>query len=324
MPERSPAFQWYPEKWEAPTSRLSDSSYRVYHRILNWMWMNSPNQCSIADDPEAIAVALAIDKEKAAAALAEIQNKHSPLLKHEEGRLVSNGLRKEVKKQAQWSRKSREGGLASAKARAAQYGSASPHVLVNHPSQNCEPPVNQTRTTCEPPREPPVNSLSPSPSPSLSPSSSPILNAELPVIPTQGMGDRGGGVTPAQARDRASTREGACDHAGASACTHVRARRKRAFDEPLPDLPPELAHGQLPDLWARWVSHKAAFPPPKRVHASGAAASFRIFSRWGIERACRAIEASLANGWEGIHEPAADRAARPAAKPPFQNNQTNR
>ena len=97
--DRSPAFQFYPEKWMSHTRRLSDSAYRIYHEMLLWMWTQSPDYCSIEKDPEAIACVLAIPCDRIAAALREIQNPHAPLLKEKGNKYVSNGLRKEVEKQ---------------------------------------------------------------------------------------------------------------------------------------------------------------------------------------------------------------------------------
>ena len=91
---RSPAFQFYPDKWQSHTRRLSDSAYRVYHELICWMWRSSEDYCSIQNSSEAVACAVAMQTECVRIALAEIQNPFAPLLKEEDGRLVSNGLRK--------------------------------------------------------------------------------------------------------------------------------------------------------------------------------------------------------------------------------------
>lgn len=91
---RSPAFQFYPDKWQSHTRRLSDSAYRVYHELICWMWRSSEDYCSIQNSAEAVACAVAMQTECVRIALAEIQNPFAPLLKEEDGRLVSNGLRK--------------------------------------------------------------------------------------------------------------------------------------------------------------------------------------------------------------------------------------
>ena len=98
---RSPAFQFYPDKWQSHTRRLSDSTYRVYHELLCWMWQHANDHCSIQGSPEAVACAVAMPLECVRIALAEIQNPFSPLLKKDGERLVSNGLRKEASKQGE-------------------------------------------------------------------------------------------------------------------------------------------------------------------------------------------------------------------------------
>lgn len=96
---KSPAFQFYPDKWQSHTRRLSDSAYRIYFEMLCWMWQHSEDHCSISNNAEAIACILAMPCERIAQALREIQNPHAPLLKLDGDLLVSNGLRKEATKQ---------------------------------------------------------------------------------------------------------------------------------------------------------------------------------------------------------------------------------
>jgi hypothetical protein len=91
---RPPAFQFYPDKWQSHTRRLSDIAYRVYHEIICWMWLHSPDFCSIPSNSEAIACIIAMPCERVSEAIVEIQNKHAPLLRLEGDKLVSNGLRK--------------------------------------------------------------------------------------------------------------------------------------------------------------------------------------------------------------------------------------
>ncbi len=100
MTNRSVAFQFYPDKWQSHTKRLSDSAYRVYHELLCWMWQQSPDLCSVSDSVDAVVCAVAMPTDCVRSALAEIQNPHGPLLKVEGGKMISNGLRKEALKQA--------------------------------------------------------------------------------------------------------------------------------------------------------------------------------------------------------------------------------
>lgn len=96
---RTPAYQFYPDKWQSHTRRLSNDSYRVFHELTNWMWLQSPDYCSIAASPDAVACAVAMPIECVRNAMAEIQNPYSPLLKVEGDKWVCNGLRKEAEKQ---------------------------------------------------------------------------------------------------------------------------------------------------------------------------------------------------------------------------------
>lgn len=96
---RSPAFQFYPDKWQSHTRRLSNESYRVYHELICWMWQQSDDYCSVEMNTSAIALLLVMHEQCICKALAEIQNKHAPLLREENGRYVSYGLKKEAEKQ---------------------------------------------------------------------------------------------------------------------------------------------------------------------------------------------------------------------------------
>ena len=174
---KSPAFQFYPDKWQSHTRRLSDSAYRVYHELICWMWQHSEDQCSIQASPEAVACAVAMPTECVRIAFAEIQNAFSPLLKEEGGKWVSNGLRKEREKQ----KERRDKAQNSANAR---WGDA------NASRKHCSPDANASREQCFP-------SPSPSPSPfkeqdnaasatpSLIGSKSSVSKANPPALPTE-------------------------------------------------------------------------------------------------------------------------------------------
>ncbi len=110
---RSVAFQFYPDKWDSHTAHLSDYAYRVYHRIINWMWQHSDDYCSIKADDAAIAILLAQPCERITNAMQEIQNEHMPLLKVKGDKLISGGLKKEADKQKNRRAKAKQ----SAKAR---------------------------------------------------------------------------------------------------------------------------------------------------------------------------------------------------------------
>lgn len=92
---KPPGYMFYPDKWASHTGHLSDRSYRIYHRMLNLMWLQGDNQYSIKKDPSFLAVALCETLPGIEVALAEIQNEHMPLLKEDETHFISNGLKKE-------------------------------------------------------------------------------------------------------------------------------------------------------------------------------------------------------------------------------------
>ena len=99
MSQKSPAFQFYPDKWDTHTRHLSDAAYRIYHRMICWMWLHSQDRCSIPKDEATIAVLLAEPCERIAHALRELQNPAMPLLKTGAEKFISRGLFKEAQKQ---------------------------------------------------------------------------------------------------------------------------------------------------------------------------------------------------------------------------------
>jgi len=106
--DKSPAFQFYPAKWESHTGHLSDYAYRIYHRIICWMWQQADDKCSISADDAAIAILLAQPCERIASAMREINNEHMPLLKKRNNKLISGGLEKEAKKQKERRKKAQD------------------------------------------------------------------------------------------------------------------------------------------------------------------------------------------------------------------------
>ena len=96
---RAPAFQFYPDKWLAGTAHLSAEAYRAYHRLLCWIWCHTKSQFSIQNKDELLQIATGLKPDAFHAVWAEIQNPDAPLLKSRRKMLISNGLRKEAKKQ---------------------------------------------------------------------------------------------------------------------------------------------------------------------------------------------------------------------------------
>ena len=154
---RSPSFQFYPDKWDSHTRHLSDYAYRIYHRLLNWMWLQSQDYCSCPNDAGAIAVFLAEPCERIASALQEIQNPHMSLLKVDGDRLVSRGLFKESAKQTE--RRSKASIAANKR-----WGNELNNGNANASSEQCKRHANASSEQCTP---------SPSPSSNISPPYSP-------------------------------------------------------------------------------------------------------------------------------------------------------
>jgi len=107
---KAPAFMFYPDKFLAGTGHLSDKAFRVYMECLCWMWLHSPDHCSIKFRPEFIKKQLKLSKYVYANAWCnEIMDPDHPLLRVVEDRLVSNGLRKERAKQIKRSEAGKKG-----------------------------------------------------------------------------------------------------------------------------------------------------------------------------------------------------------------------
>jgi len=131
---KSPAFQFYPDKWESHTNHLSDYAYRVYHRLICWMWQHSEDRYSIKADPMAIATVLAEPCGRIADAMQELCNEYMPLLKTEGDRWVCEGLRKEVIKQNQH----REKAQAAANARWSKSKKSNTNAMQTHSASNAD------------------------------------------------------------------------------------------------------------------------------------------------------------------------------------------
>ncbi|HET6453889.1 MAG TPA: hypothetical protein VFI02_05745, partial [Armatimonadota bacterium] len=156
---KSPAYQWYPDKAMLDMRRLTWEAKGVYRELLDVIWMQHQETCSIPDDDEYISSELGAPLELWQRAKAEIMLKHRPLLQvTETNRLFSNGLWKEREKQAkrreQLSENGRKGGRPQ--------GSRNQKVIFEEPNDN-------------------QNESLPSPSPSPSPIPSPTLY--IPTAP---------------------------------------------------------------------------------------------------------------------------------------------
>jgi len=111
MSEKAPAYQRYPDKWLADTRRLSWAAKGIYADLLDMIWMQHQDTCSVPDDPAYIAAELGCTIDEWEGARAEIMNEHRPLMRvAETNRLFSNGLWKEREKQLRRREQLRENG----------------------------------------------------------------------------------------------------------------------------------------------------------------------------------------------------------------------
>lgn len=110
---RSPAFQFYPDKALAGTIHLSDKAFKAYWRLVWFMWLHSDDFCSISGDRKAIMVGTGLNSRLYQSVwVDEIMNPAHPMFRVENNRIVCNGLRKEAEKQAKTSEVRRQAAFA--------------------------------------------------------------------------------------------------------------------------------------------------------------------------------------------------------------------
>ncbi len=142
---KSPAFQFYPSDWLAGTMTMSCAERGAYINLLSACW----NDGSLPIETDAL-------RRISGAEMSEWEAIKGAALAHfrvKDGRYINGRLEKERAKQRDWSKKSREGGRASAAARRLENGG------------------NQTSTNGQPQAQPLGNSSSSSLSSSSSSSS---------------------------------------------------------------------------------------------------------------------------------------------------------
>lgn len=155
MSDRSPAFQFYPDKWESHTRHLSDVSYKIFHKIMCWMWLHSSNYFSMPMEEGKISKLIGETPARIRKAMTEIMDADMPLLRIEDNMYILNGLRKEATKQ----NRRRETAADAAKARWGQSKSNADAMRTHSDSIKMAMPE-----TCPP---------SPTPSPSPTPTPDP-------------------------------------------------------------------------------------------------------------------------------------------------------
>jgi hypothetical protein len=144
---KSPAFQFYPDKALAGTLHLAPVAFRAYWRIVWWMWLHSADHCSIPNEKNAVCTASGLTPRQYENVWSkEIMPEYLPMFKVEDNRLVCNGLRKEAEKQAARSESCRRSALAK---RTLSERTATATELVCSPSPSSSPSPTPTPATPE-------------------------------------------------------------------------------------------------------------------------------------------------------------------------------
>lgn len=142
-PNKSPAYQRYPDKWLVDTRRLSWTAKGIYADLLEIIWMQFQDTCSIPDDDDFISAALGCDMDTWLHAKGEILYEFLPLLQRTENpknpRLFSRGLWKERQKQLRFREKQRENGLKGGRPRKGIPEFGKPKESPSSPSPSSSP-----------------------------------------------------------------------------------------------------------------------------------------------------------------------------------------
>ena len=103
MKNRGPAYQYYPDKYQAGTKHLSYLANTIYRDILDWMWLHSKSGHTIPNDVTFIASVTGRPLEDVKTAMQEIMRPGFELLKKTHpktnAKLSNWGLKKETQKQ---------------------------------------------------------------------------------------------------------------------------------------------------------------------------------------------------------------------------------
>jgi hypothetical protein len=68
-----------------------------------------------------------------------------------------------------------------------------------------------------------------------------------------------------------------------------------------PEFPENLKTEAFAAAWEKWLRYRTEMRKP--LKPSSLAAQLKTLSAWGHEAACKAIEQSIVNGWQGLFEP---------------------
>jgi hypothetical protein len=108
---KSPAFQFYPDKWSPETKRLSWKAKGLFYELSSVVWQQYQDTCSIPDDDDFIASELGCTTAEWLEAKAEIMNPLRPLLTKQTNRLVFPLLLEQAVKQVERRERLRENGM---------------------------------------------------------------------------------------------------------------------------------------------------------------------------------------------------------------------
>lgn len=109
---KSPAFQFYPDKWQTDTRRLSWEAKGIYHELICIVWLQFQETCCFPDDDDFISSEIGCSIEAWQRTKTELLNPHRPIIeKLETNRLLVGGLLKEFVKQRDRRYRLRENGM---------------------------------------------------------------------------------------------------------------------------------------------------------------------------------------------------------------------
>lgn len=160
---KSPAFQFYPEKWQADTRRLTWEAKGVYHELICVIWLQFQETCTIPDDDRFIAAEMGCNLDIWKKCKAELQDPKRPILETlRDGSLLVRGLLKEKEKQKHFKELAVRGGNASSRLRKgdSKWGKEMSVKKLQQRTEQRTEPLGK-------PNEPPTNSLSLSLSPTV-------------------------------------------------------------------------------------------------------------------------------------------------------------
>jgi hypothetical protein len=145
---KSPAFQFYPDKWVSDTRRLSWKAKGLFWELISVIWIQFQSTCDITNDDDYIAAELGAQLDDWKTARAEIMRPERPLLVvTETNRLFCAGLFKEFEKQRDRRERLRLNGLLGGRPKNQKVISEKPKRNLNKrlpspfPSSSPSPPL---------------------------------------------------------------------------------------------------------------------------------------------------------------------------------------